>query len=139
MFPFNYQFNRTIRVEKTKKQVFDEIVNSLHQKNIKDIIINENSIVFNEGLFRTGGNFGFLAYIDKGEFIYNEKTKNLGYSAKMFIYNFISIISLPILFYLFSNINHIAKWATIIAFCFGNLIYYIQNQNFIDSIAEKNK
>lgn len=137
MFPFNYQFNRTIRVEKTKKQVFDEVVNSLNQKNVKDIVINENSIVFNEGLFRARGNFDFLAYIDKGEFIYNEETKNLSYSAKMLTYNLIFIISSPILFYLFSNINHIAKWVPIIAFCFGNLVYYIQNQNFIDGIAKK--
>lgn len=140
MLPFTYIFKREIKIQKTFKKVTDVIRDSLIQREIDTITIDNNIIKGEEKLFKIdfSSKFPLVILPNKEEFKYNEDEKILCYTVKIFNSTLLYLIySLFIFFVLSLLINHLITntlYSTAF-FLIINFISYFRYQNAIDTIS----
>lgn len=140
MFPFTYIFKREIKIQKTSKKVTDAIRDSLIQREVDTITIDNNVIKGEEKLFKIdfSSKSPLVISPNKEEFKYYEDEKILYYTVKIFNSALLYLIySLFIFFVLSLFINHlITNILCVTAFFFIiNFISYFRYQNAINNIS----
>lgn len=142
MFPFTYLFKREIKIQKTSKNVTDSIRDSLIQRELDIITIENNIIEGKKSLFTIDFSHRSPLVIspNKEEFKYFEDEKILRYTVKIFHSTLLYLIYSLFIFFVFDLfIKHfiIKLICSITFFVIINFIIYVQYQTVIDNISRK--
>ncbi|AZA89903.1 Uncharacterised protein [Chryseobacterium nakagawai] len=139
---FSYIFERAIKDEKTFKDVNDAVCNSLKERQMNDIHIQDNVIIGKDSLIKLDFSKRSPLIISPGKeyFIYNESAKTLIYKVEAFYLILFNLIYAGILFlilYFFAQHLIIELVIPSLFFIIITMVDYFQHQAAIDRISRK--